>query len=201
MQWRIHIGGKKTRIHTPDTLLSNTPFSMTFYEERPQASAAHDTTALIWDETSKTLFYKLHEDKEAGLELTKPVWCRGIEVHHEGSLFSLPQKLKVSTPHTLQAQIEEYHQIKKAKRATHDAPHGTWEVKSTITGRVVQVNIEKGQRVTEKDCLFIVEAMKMENKIFAPCAGEIICVEAQEGEGIATGKVLCVIKKTDTPTE
>jgi pyruvate carboxylase subunit B len=51
-----------------------------------------------------------------------------------------------------------------------------------MPGLVLRVNVEVGQSVDEGAGLVVLEAMKMENEIRAPSAGEIteICVEPGE---------------------
>ena len=40
----------------------------------------------------------------------------------------------------------------------------------------------------------ILEAMKMENEIMAPCDGRVASVGVQQGASVKTGDMLCVIE-------
>lgn len=40
------------------------------------------------------------------------------------------------------------------------------EVLSPIPGKILEINVKLGQKITEDDELFIVEAMKMENVVY-----------------------------------
>ena len=48
--------------------------------------------------------------------------------------------------------------------------------------------------MTQGDCLVILEAMKMENEIPAPCAGKVAQVVVAKGATVNTGDVLVVIE-------
>ena len=43
------------------------------------------------------------------------------------------------------------------------------------------------------DILMILEAMKMENEILAPCDGTITSINVTKGATVETGTLLCVI--------
>ena len=62
-----------------------------------------------------------------------------------------------------------------------------------MPGTILDVKVAAGQAVKEGDLLIILEAMKMENEIFAPCAGTISSVAVAKGAAVNPGDVLCVI--------
>ena len=71
---------------------------------------------------------------------------------------------------------------------------GETAVCAPMPGNMWKVKTSAGQAVKHGDVLFILEAMKMENEIFAPCDGTVASVSVVEGAAVDTGEVLCVIK-------
>ncbi len=72
------------------------------------------------------------------------------------------------------------------------APAGGQQVCSPMPGTILAVNVQNGQSVKEGDVLFILEAMKMENEIMAPCSG-VVTVATSKGSAVDTGAVLATI--------
>jgi biotin carboxyl carrier protein len=62
-----------------------------------------------------------------------------------------------------------------------------------MPGNILNVNVQNGATVKKGDVLMILEAMKMENEICAPCDGTVTSVNVQKGASVETGAVLCVI--------
>ncbi len=66
-------------------------------------------------------------------------------------------------------------------------------VKAPMPGAILKVNATQGQSVNEGDVLFILEAMKMENEIVAPCSGTVSQVVVSQGNTVDTDAVLAFI--------
>ena len=67
------------------------------------------------------------------------------------------------------------------------------KVDSPLPGNVLDVKVSVGQAVKSGDVLVIIEAMKMENEIAAPCDGVVKQIVANKGAVVATGDTLLVI--------
>ncbi len=66
-------------------------------------------------------------------------------------------------------------------------------VDAPLPGNVLSVKVDVGQSVKAGDVLVIIEAMKMENEIAAPCDGVVKQIVAGKGSVVATGDALLVI--------
>ncbi|MBR1781575.1 MAG: acetyl-CoA carboxylase biotin carboxyl carrier protein subunit, partial [Oscillospiraceae bacterium] len=65
---------------------------------------------------------------------------------------------------------------------------------SPLPGTVLSVNVTGGQAVKSGDVLFVLEAMKMENEVMAPCDGTVASVNVTKGATVDPGTLLCVIQ-------
>ena len=65
---------------------------------------------------------------------------------------------------------------------------------SPLQGNVWKVLVEQGAEVEEGALICIIEAMKMENEIFAHKAGKVAELPIKEGGSVTAGDTLAVIK-------
>lgn len=81
-----------------------------------------------------------------------------------------------------------------APAAAPAVPAGAGDpVTSPMPGTILDVRCQQGQAVKNGDILFILEAMKMENEIFAGKDGTVTSVCVSKGSSVDTGSVLCTI--------
>ena len=67
-------------------------------------------------------------------------------------------------------------------------------VEFPIPGKVLSVNVSQGGTVAEGDILCMLESMKMENPIVAPCGGTITKLEISSGQVVEAGALVCIIE-------
>ena len=72
------------------------------------------------------------------------------------------------------------------------APAGGESVNAPMPGNILDIKVANGATVKQGDVLLILEAMKMENEIVAPCDGTVNVV-VTKGAAVETGAVLCTI--------
>ena len=73
------------------------------------------------------------------------------------------------------------------------APAAGAQIKAPMPGNILDVKVTAGQSVKKGDVLVILEAMKMENEIQAPCDGKVTGVNVRKGDTVETQALLCTI--------
>ncbi|MDG6220062.1 MAG: biotin/lipoyl-binding protein [Candidatus Thermoplasmatota archaeon] len=71
------------------------------------------------------------------------------------------------------------------------------DLNSPITGKVVAIKVKEGDKVSEKQTLMILEAMKMEYQIKAPYSGLVKKILFEEGKPVDIGALLIDLQKED----
>ena len=67
------------------------------------------------------------------------------------------------------------------------------EVTAPMSGRIAEVMCRLGDQVKFEDELLILEALKMENPIYAPSDGKIVEIKISAGSMVDANQVLLVI--------
>lgn len=80
-----------------------------------------------------------------------------------------------------------------AETKPEPAASGTTRVKAPLAGTVTAVNVNTSDAVKKGQVLMILEAMKMENEILAPCDGTVRSVPVSKGKQVEAGDALCDI--------
>jgi pyruvate carboxylase subunit B len=62
-----------------------------------------------------------------------------------------------------------------------------------MPGMIVSYEKNVGDAVSEGETVLVLEAMKMENALAAPCSGTVQAINYKSGDSVAKGDVLCVI--------
>jgi len=65
-------------------------------------------------------------------------------------------------------------------------------VNSPLPGVVLEVKVKDGDKVSKGQVIMVLEAMKMENAIEAPCDGTVT-IKAQKGDSVLEGAPLAII--------
>ena len=67
---------------------------------------------------------------------------------------------------------------------------GGHTVTSPMPGVVMKLNVAIGQEVAKDQVVLVLDAMKMESPIYAPCAGTVSSILVRETDAVVEGQVL-----------
>ncbi len=71
------------------------------------------------------------------------------------------------------------------------------DIKAPMPGLILRIVKQIGEAVTDGELILIMEAMKMETEIFAPCAGIVTAINVSQGDQKTAGDVLAVISPAE----
>ncbi len=66
-------------------------------------------------------------------------------------------------------------------------------VESPLAGNIVKISVRPGQRVASGDVVVVLEAMKMETEVRAPCVGSVTEIRVKEGDAVSLGAPLLAL--------
>lgn len=81
-----------------------------------------------------------------------------------------------------------------SKKVPETSSASSDKVAAPMPGNIISVGIKQGDSVKQGDLLFVLEAMKMENEIFAQKTGKVVEVNVSAGVAVNAGDVLAVIQ-------
>ena len=67
-------------------------------------------------------------------------------------------------------------------------------VEVPITGKILSVSVQPGDKVSEGDVICVLESMKMENPIVAPVGGTVKEIKVKPDQTVKPGDVIAVIE-------
>lgn len=70
---------------------------------------------------------------------------------------------------------------------------GATQVTAPMPGNIVAVKVNVGDTVKNGDLVVVLEAMKMENEIFASADGKVVGISVKAGDSVNSGDVLVSI--------
>lgn len=108
-------------------------------------------------------------------------------------VFSLKDKVYVQS----EGRVYEIEKVANSKFGTAEDKNmsNKLELKSPMPGSIIKIEVELGQEVSEGDCLIVVEAMKMESKLYTSISGTVSAINVQVGQQIDSETVLIVVEK------
>jgi biotin carboxyl carrier protein len=83
--------------------------------------------------------------------------------------------------------------VKSAVKSAPAAVGGT-SVTAPMPGTVLDIKVAVGDTVKRGQTVVVLEAMKMENDIVAPCDGKIVKINTTKGSQVGTSDVLAIVQ-------
>jgi acetyl-CoA carboxylase biotin carboxyl carrier protein len=68
------------------------------------------------------------------------------------------------------------------------------DVLAPLAGKILALLVETGSKVEEDDELVVIEALKMENTVYAPSGGTVKEIKVKIGDSVDDGALLLVIE-------
>lgn len=115
-----------------------------------------------------------------------------LSVSPVGQTSAAPVAAPVAKPAAAPAPAAKPAPAPVAKPAASSSAGGT-TVSAPMPGNILKLMVKQGDKVTSGQVLLVLEAMKMENEIFAPCDGTVTSVSVNTGATVNTGDVMVTI--------
>ena len=77
-------------------------------------------------------------------------------------------------------------------------PEDLTKITAQIPGTMLKILVREGQHVNPSRCLFILEAMKMKNKVYASISGRIKKIHISEGQIVTKNQLLLELGESES---
>ena len=153
------------------------------------AAACKDGNA---DKGIDFLLGKGHVAVNKGQIATKGIYANGATVTVYGKDYAVKIEGDKATVNGKTYDVSIVEGLKEVAASGASNGAGT-EVKSPLPGAILKVIAREGDIVEEGDVLFLMEAMKMETEIKAPCAGKVGSIRVDVGATVTAGQLLVTL--------
>jgi acetyl-CoA carboxylase biotin carboxyl carrier protein len=68
------------------------------------------------------------------------------------------------------------------------------EILAPMTGKIISIVVNAGDKVSADDEVIIMDAMKMEIPVYAPVDGTVKEIKVKEGDSVKTDQVLMILE-------
>jgi biotin carboxyl carrier protein len=84
-------------------------------------------------------------------------------------------------------------EVKKVESAAATKPVDVVNVNAKLQGIVYEIFVAVGDRVKRSDTLMILEAMKMETPVVAPCDGRVLSIDVEKNQVVKPEQLVATI--------
>ena len=88
---------------------------------------------------------------------------------------------------------EQTKNLAPAPRAPLHSPSASNPIAAPMPGKVIKINIEKGQQIKHGDVVLVIEAMKMEQEIKSSMEGAVVDIRVSEGDMVKKDQALIIV--------
>ncbi len=118
----------------------------------------------------------------------KPANLRSFDVYVDGEHFNV----EVADP-----KLKSSGKVVKKKEIKAEETSVSGILRAPIPGMIIEFKVTDGDKVKAGETIVVLEAMKMLNKLAAPCSGIIRDIEHKAGDAVGKGEVLCRIETAE----
>lgn len=77
-------------------------------------------------------------------------------------------------------------------------PEDLTKITAQIPGTMLKILVREGQHINPSKCLFILEAMKMKNKVYASVSGRVNKIHISEGQIVTKNQLLLELGESES---